>query len=149
MLSILNGKNGIMKVLVDLHYFYMNITLFLAELWGPVLLAVGAGLFVSRRYYRNVYRGIESEPLATMAFGMIAMVVGILQVMAHNVWHGTPEIIVTLLGWGTLIKGTMVLVAPESAGKMVRQFQMTKLIPMSAGIVLLIGFYLTWFAFFG
>jgi len=127
----------------------MNITLFLAELWGPILLAVGAGLFLSRGYYRRVYRGIETEPLATLAFGIVAMVVGISQIMIHNVWHGAPEIIVTLLGWGTLLKGIAVIVMPESAGKAARQWQSAKLIQLSAGLVLVIGLYLTWYAYFG
>jgi hypothetical protein len=50
----------------------MDITIFLAQIWGPVILAVGIGVFTSRSYYLKVYRDLEKETLAVLLFAMFA-----------------------------------------------------------------------------
>lgn len=44
----------------------METALWLAQLWGPVMFAVGAGIFVSRGYYPKIYRDLEKEALAVL-----------------------------------------------------------------------------------
>lgn len=36
----------------------------------------------------------------------------------HNVWHGFPAILVTLIGWGLTIKGTLYFVFPRLGTRM-------------------------------
>ncbi len=47
----------------------MNTTTFLAQVWGPAILAVGIGIFVSRSFYAKIYGDLEKEPLACLIFG--------------------------------------------------------------------------------
>jgi hypothetical protein len=49
--------------------------------------------------------GVFVEGLLSLGFG--ALVVGF-----HNVWSGLP-VVVTLVGWGQLLKGVVRLVAPQ------------------------------------
>jgi len=65
----------------------MDITTFLAQIWGPIILAVGLGVFISRNYYMRIYRDLEKETLAVLVFGMVAMAAGIAQVSVHNIWN--------------------------------------------------------------
>ena len=46
----------------------METTLFLAKLWGPAILAVGIGVFVSRNYYIKIYLDLEKDALAVLLF---------------------------------------------------------------------------------
>ena len=127
----------------------MDITIFLAQVWGPILLAVGVGVFFSRSYYIKIYRDLENSPLAVLVFGMAAMAAGIAQLHFHNSWNTFPEIIVSFLGWGLLIKGAVFLIAPSFVDRAGDEWANHKLIPLAGGIMLLIGAYLTWFAFTG
>src|SRR3989344_5417483 len=126
----------------------MDITIFLAQLWGPVISAVAIGVFVSRTYYIKIYRELEKDALAVLLFGMVGMVVGIAHVLAHNVWGTFPQILVTLLGWSLLIKGTLFVVAPGFVDRAGDKWVSLKLIPLAGGLMLLAGAYLSWVGYF-
>lgn len=125
----------------------MNATMFLAHLWGPVLLAIGLGVFVSRSYYVRVYRNLQKEALAVLLFGMIAIVWGILQVGAHNLWGTPAEVIISIIGWGMLAKGLLFAVAPGVVDRAGDKTADSGLIPMAGVLMLVIGAYLSWFAY--
>ncbi len=125
----------------------MDTTLFLAQLWGPAILAVGIGIFVSRSYYIRIYRDLEKEALAVLVFGMVMMIAGIAQIMYHNVWDTLPQIIISIIGWGTLVKGTVFIVAPRIVDKTGDGWVKTGLIPLAGACTVIIGAYLSWFAY--
>lgn len=127
----------------------MDITTFLAQLWGPTILAVGLGVFINRSYYIKIYRDLERSPLAVLVFGMVAMTAGIAHVHFHNVWDTLPHIVVSFLGWGLLIKGALFLIVPKFVDQAGDGWVNLKLIPLAGGLMLLIGGYLTSFAYFG
>ena len=126
----------------------MTTTLYLASLWGPIILAVGVGVFVSRSYYMRIYRELEKDALSVLIFGMVAMATGIIQVSMHNIWGNLPEVIVSLLGWGLLIKGTAFIIVPKLVDMGGDWAADSKLVPTVGGFMLLIGAYLTWISYF-
>lgn len=121
----------------------------LAGVWGPAMIAMGLGVFISRNQYIRVYREIEREPMALLVFGLAAMAAGIWHVGTHNVWESLPEIIVSFLGWGLLLKGLAATIMPKwidrSGNWVVSNQQMLSFV---GGAVLLVGVYLTWFAYY-
>jgi hypothetical protein len=125
----------------------MDITMFLAHIWGPIMLAIGAGMFVSKKFYVRIYRELEKDSLAVLTFGCTAMTLGILHVGAHNVWGTFPQAIVSLLGWGLLLKGTVFVVAPKLADMGGDIAADSKLVPAAGGALLLLGAYLSWIAY--
>lgn len=50
---------------------------------------------------------------------------GALVVVFHNVWHGIP-IVVTLFGWGWLIKGTLYMIYPKHGMKMLARVSLER-----------------------
>jgi hypothetical protein len=122
----------------------MDTTQFLAQIWGPVLLAVGLGIHFSSAYYRRLYHDLEKETLALFAFGIFAMSVGILQASMHTLWGSVPQIVVTLLGWGALLKGAAFLIAPKFVDRGGDWAVQSKLLPYVGALVLLLGAYLSW-----
>jgi len=125
----------------------MDVTLFLASIWGPVLLAVGLGIFVSRSYYAQIYRDLEKDVLAVLLFGMTYFAAGIVQVQAHNVWGTFPEVVITLLGWGLLIKGAVFIVIPRIADRGGDWFASRKLLSVVGAALLIGGGYLSWISY--
>lgn len=122
-------------------------TVFLAAVWGPVILAVAIGIFASRRNYVHVYRDLEKAPLAVLLFGMVAMSVGIVQVLAHNMWGTLPEILVSLLGWGLLLKGAAFIVAPRFVDRSGDRAASSGLLNLVGTAMLVLGAYFTWLAY--
>lgn len=92
-------------------------TIFLAQLIGPTMLAVGLGIFFSRSYYEKVYRHLENETLAVLMGGIAALVIGILMVLNHNVWTSLLASIVTLVGWLSIVKGLLLIIVPKRVDK--------------------------------
>jgi len=125
----------------------MDTTMFLAQLWGPVMLAMGIGFFVSREYYVKIYRDIEKAPFAALLFGMAGMAAGIAHVLAHNVWEGMPQILITLFGWALLLKGASFTIWPRIADKAGDWAVDSKLVPVVGVVLIAVGAYITWFAY--
>ncbi len=125
----------------------METTLFLAQIWGPTILAVGIGIFVSRGYYIKIYRDLEKEKFATLVFGMMAVGAGAAHIGAHNTWGTLPEIVISLLGWGLFVKGAILTIAPKLADKAGDWTVKSKLIPWAGGFTALIGVYLSWLGY--
>lgn len=125
----------------------METTIFLAKLWGPVIIAFGLGVFISRAYYIKVYRDLEKSPLALLVFGMVAMTAGLAHIITHNVWGSLPEGLISFFGWALMIKGLLFIVYPNFVDKTGDWWAKNKLIPLAGTFCLIIGFYLSWLAY--
>jgi len=123
-------------------------TIFLAKIWGPVILTIGFGIFVSNNYYIKIYRDLEKNALAVFLFGMIAMVGGIVQVLFHNIWDSFIESVITILGWGLLIKGLIFVIAPGFVDRVGDFWADKKLVSLAGFLSFVLGAYITWFAYF-
>ncbi|MEX2369338.1 MAG: hypothetical protein WD552_03035 [Candidatus Paceibacterota bacterium] len=126
----------------------METTVFLAQIWGPVLLAIGLGVLISRHRYTRMYREVGKETFALLFFALLAIAGGIAQILAHNVWGSFPEILISLFGWILLVKGAVLAVFPKLAGKVGRCCLKSSVAIIAAGVItLILGVYITRFGF--
>lgn len=125
-----------------------SITIFLAQLWGPAMLAVGVGIFVSKDYYIKIYRDIEKEPLALLLFGFVGVAASIAHIQAHNVWGTLPEIIISFFGWALLAKALVFLIKPRLADQWGNYVSAAKMVPAATITAIVLGGYLTWVGYF-
>ncbi len=124
-------------------------TMFLASLWGPAILAVGVGVFVSREHYLRIYRDIQREPFALLVFGMAGIAAAIAQINIHNVWETLPEMIISFLGWALLLKSLTLMIMPNITDKLAGRIAANSTLITIVGItMLLIGGYLSWLSYF-
>ena len=122
--------------------------MFLAGLWGPAILAVGIGFFVSREHYLRIYRDIQREPFALLAFGMAGIAAAIAQISVHNVWGTLPEMLISFLGWAMLLKSLAFMIMPNITDKVGDNVASKSTLVTTAGIIMLVaGGYLTWLAY--
>jgi hypothetical protein len=126
----------------------MDITMMLAQVWGPIMIALGLGFFFSPSFYTRVYRDLEQAPFAVICFGMIAMAAGIFQIHAHNVWETAPQILISFFGWGLLVKGFICTAFPGMADRGGDWALSSKLVPTIGWVVVLLGAYLSWVGYF-
>lgn len=126
----------------------MGATTFLAELWGPVCLAVGLGIFLSREYYVKIYQALDKETLAGLMFGMIGIAAAVAQIHFHNTWESFPQAVISLLGWGLLIKSAMFAISPKFVERSANWFSKGgSAVDLSGALCFILGLYLCWYAF--
>ena len=96
----------------------MGHSVFLARLIGPIMIAVGIGVFVNGA----VFRSLADEFLRSRALiylsGLLLMTAGLAIVLTHNVWAAGWTVIITILGWLATIGGAVRIVCPQASEKM-------------------------------
>ena len=121
-------------------------TLFLSRLIGLYCLIYGLATIVHRQVFTDAMAKLASDPLAVLGLSVFTVIAGLAMVLAHNVWSKCPVVvIVTLIGWITLIKGIVFLFLPpewlEGPLNSGRYFYSV------TGVVLVLGAYLTYEGF--
>jgi len=88
---------------------------------------------------------------APFAIGLISIAVGLAMILGHNVWSGGAlPVVVTLIGWWSLVKGLLCLFLPAGVidglldGPLYQKY-----FYVSPGITLLVGLYLLYASYSG
>jgi vacuolar-type H+-ATPase subunit I/STV1 len=82
--------------------------------------------------------------------GAITLIAGLAMVLAHNIWSGSAlAVVVTLVGWITLIKGLsfLFLSSEVETELLLRQLHYPELFYLYGAISLALGIYLTYGGF--
>lgn len=125
-------------------------TLFLSRLLGLFFLVCGLAMIVHNRVFTGAIATIPGNPMAMLWISLLLSLAGLAMVLVHNMWSKCPVvIIVTLLGWLTLIKGIAYLFLPA---KWLGEFFQAMLnsgayVVSAAAFLLLLGAYLTYEGF--
>src|ERR1035441_8332038 len=89
-------------------------TTYLARLLGLFAIVVALAMFTYKQQTVETITAMMTNPAAVFAVGLIAT--GLALVLAHNVWSGGAlPVVVTLVGWLSLIKGLACLFLPQQA----------------------------------
>jgi dipeptide/tripeptide permease len=121
----------------------MEIPIFLARLWGSFFLIFGL-LFIITRQLGKTIEMTDDKPFV-ISTGYITLLMGLVTVILHNVWTPTWQIVITILGWSTLIKGIMKVGFPEQIHQQAQRFKQKQL--LSAIFLIILGAWLFWVSF--
>ena len=125
-------------------------TIFLSKLIGLYCIVVGLAMAAHKQATLETVRALlQNAPLLWLV-GVIALGIGLAMVLGHNVWKGGAlPVVVTLVGWLSLIKGLHYLFVPSNAA--VKFFlgvlHYGQLFYLYVAIDLIIGVYLTYAGF--
>jgi hypothetical protein len=125
-------------------------TLFLSRLLGLFFLICGLAMLLHKPVYTVALATGAYSPLALRWIAMVITLAGLAMVLAHNVWSKPAvAVIVTLVGWLTLVKGIAYLFLP---GRWLEEFFQAVLncevcIYLAPAFLLLLGAYLTYEGF--
>jgi hypothetical protein len=92
----------------------MDATMVIAKLTAILYLAAGLGILLNPAHYRSLYKEIISSPTLIYFSALIAVIFGTLIVLFHNIWVQDWPVLITLIGWIGMIKGTIFLIFPKS-----------------------------------
>jgi hypothetical protein len=126
----------------------MNVALLLARFWGLVLIALCLPLIRKRTYIELVNATKTDE--AIFLYSLIAIFMGALSVATLNSWTVDFKGVITLIGWASLIKGFLGLLAPKASIEMVgRASKRWPLVVFILVLYLLVGVWLCYIGFGG
>lgn len=123
----------------------MTISVFLARLFAIVYLTFSVGFFLNADYYKKTLSRLLDDFGAMYLGGFMSLVAGFSIISYHNIWENNWTVLITIIGWGALVKGVFLLVFPKSLSIFKPLFKAENLdkfifIPIIIGLV---------FAYFG
>jgi hypothetical protein len=116
----------------------MNIANTLAVLMGSSLVIVGITVF-NKSYFNAVMSDLANSKGLMWLTGLITIIMGTVVVALYNVWSADWRVVVTLLGWLTVIKGAVIVLFPSSMVVFYRRFMSNHLLTYSGIYALLLG----------
>jgi hypothetical protein len=127
-------------------------TLFLSRLIGLFCVIAALAMFVRGPAFVDAVTLLLKDPPLMLFVGIVTLGAGLALVLAHNLWSGGPlTVVVTVLGWTSLIKGVLLLsLTPEAeASLFLRGLHYRELFYLYAVLSLALGIYLAYGGFRG
>lgn len=121
---------------------------FIYAFLGPMFVLFGLGLMVSQDYYKKLLKKIDDEPLAVLVMGIFALFLGILIITQHNYWDSVNNVILSVMGWMSFIKGIVLIILPTSAEPLMKWYRKNNLLTVSSVFIFILGCYFSLLAYF-
>ena len=116
----------------------MDTTLFLAQIMGVYFLVAGAGVLMNPERIKNAMGDIKQSYIIPYFDGVIALIVGLLIVLSHNIWDGLLTSLVSLVGWISVLEGVLMLTFPQKTISAMIQKLMGANLGRFMGVVLVV-----------
>ncbi len=92
-------------------------TSFLGRLIGIYCILFGLVMFLRKQAVLDGITGALGNPGTMLTLGVILLFAGLAMVLGHNLWSGgVLPVIVTLIGYLTVLKGVLILLLPPDTG---------------------------------
>ena len=98
----------------------MDISVFLLKFWGWYCIIFFFVLSFNPRRVKQIVDNLQDARFLII-LSLFAIIIGLLNVLAHNVWEANIKLLVTLFGWLALIKGVILFTFPKQTIKLLKQ----------------------------
>ena len=88
-------------------------TLFFAQIMGLYLIIIAIILLARKNYYQHLLTNIKEGSSSVVVSSGFGLLIGLCVVLTHNIWLWETEVLVTLVGWGVVVKSVLWLSVPE------------------------------------
>jgi len=118
----------------------MDVSIFLAKFWGFYLIIFFLVLTFNPRRIRDIFEYLK-DPKFALITAFVAIIIGLLNLLSHNIWTNDWPIIITLIGWGSLFMGIALFTFPRRMAS-VLQMESVKLVQIIYLLLFLLGIFL-------
>lgn len=125
----------------------MELSIFIAKITAVIYLSASLGGFFRRDYYRRLSDDMHKNAGLTYMAGFIAVIVGFLIVHYHHHWGRDWTVLITIIGWLSLIKGVLIIVFPKFIRRLSEPFLTDRALKIIPYVTLLIGLLFGYFGF--
>jgi len=117
-----------------------SISFFLAKFWGWYLIIFFTILSFNSKKIIQLLKMLQDQKFVVL-IAFIAIIIGLLNVLLHNVWEVSWRLIITLIGWGALIIGLSLFIFPSQTSKLLEKFNV-KFVQLMYMLLLIVGAFL-------
>jgi hypothetical protein len=124
-------------------------TTFLGRLIGLSCVLISLAMLIHKQATMDVLTALVHNAPMLFVLALIRVTSGLAMVLGHNIWSGgAVPVLVTLIGWITLVKGALFLfLPPETESSLfLDTLHLEQLFYLYLGSALLFGIYLTFAA---
>jgi hypothetical protein len=79
---------------------------------GPFSLIIGLSVLLYPKVWMKVFDHFSKDHLSFLGLMFLSLLLGLFLVRVHNVWEMNVYVIITLIGWGALLKGAIYFLLP-------------------------------------
>ena len=118
----------------------METSIFLAKFWGWYLLVFFFILSFNPIRIKQIFEDLNDQKfLIIVAF--LAIIIGLLNILFHNIWEPDWRFLITLIGWVSLFFGLALFILPIQTSKWIAYINV-KLVQLLYVLLFLAGLYL-------
>jgi len=117
-----------------------NISFFLAKFWGWYLIIFFTILSFNPKRILQLLKDLQDQKFVIL-ISFIAIIIGLLNILTHNIWEPDWRLIITLIGWISLIIGLSLFIFPARTSKVLENFNV-KFVQLMYMLLLIIGVFL-------
>ncbi|WP_299124346.1 hypothetical protein [uncultured Winogradskyella sp.] len=118
----------------------MDNSIFLAKFWGWYLIIFFLILSLNPKRIKQIFDDLKDQKFLILS-ALIAVIVGLLNIVFHNIWEPNYKLIITLIGWSSLFIGLALFVLPKRTVSWL-EFVNIKLVQVIYMLLFFIGVYL-------
>ena len=89
-----------------------NISIFLAKFWGWYLIIFFLILSLNPKRIKQIFEDLKDQKFLIIT-AFIAIIIGLLNILFHNIWEDSWTIIITFIGYISLLIGLSLFVFPD------------------------------------
>lgn len=90
----------------------MDNSIFLATFWGWYLIIFFLILTLNPKRIKQIFNDLNDEKFLIIT-AFIAIIVGLLNILFHNIWEPNWKLIITFIGWVSLFIGLALFIFPK------------------------------------
>ena len=89
-----------------------NISIFLAKFWGWYLIIFFFVLSFNPKRIVQIVKDLEDQKFVILT-SFLAIIIGLINILLHNLWESDWRFIITSIGWISLILGLALFILPK------------------------------------
>lgn len=125
----------------------MQHSIFLAQALSIYLTVMGFSMLFNRDYFYEAAIETITQKGLSLLTALFTLVLGIVIVLFHNQWMWNWRVIITVLGWITLIKGVVRLIIPSQVEQSISVYSHGKVFYLVSFVMIILGVVLAYYGF--
>jgi len=118
----------------------MDNSIFLAKFWGWYLIIFFLILSFNPKRIKQIFNDLNDEKFLIIS-AFVAIIIGLLNILFHNIWEPNWKLIITLIGWVSLFIGLSLFIFPKRTIAILK-FINIKLVQVIYTLLFLTGLFL-------
>ena len=118
----------------------MDNSIFLAKFWGWYLIIFFLILSLNPKRIKQIFNDLKDEKFLII-FSFMAIIVGLLNTLFHNIWEPNYKLIITIIGWASLFLGLALFMLPKQTVKWLEIINI-KMVQVIYTLLFLVGIFL-------